>query len=66
MKNKKKQNTIYRVMQSVFSALIGVQSKKNMEEDFNTGKLHHYVITGIIVVTVFVIVLYALVSYILS
>lgn len=46
--------------------MLGVQSRKNMEKDFTTGKIQHYVIAGIITVILVILILYNLVKYISS
>ena len=54
------------ILLSVLSAMIGVQSDKNRERDFNQGKLSHYIVVGVIVVIVFVFTLIAIVNNILE
>lgn len=63
MPNKKK-FPIIKILQSVFSALLGVQSDKYMKQDFETGKLHHYVIVGIIIVIIIMLILFAIVKFV--
>ncbi len=41
--------SFFRVLQSVFAALFGIQSKKNMEADFAQGKLVYYLIMAIVI-----------------
>lgn len=64
MSNKK--SNVFRILQTILSAMLGVQSRKNMEKDFTTGKIQHYVIAGIITVILVILILYNLVKYISS
>ena len=58
--------TKLQVAQSVGAALIGVQSSKNRERDFNTGKPLHFVIGGLIGTLVFILIIWLLVQYLLA
>lgn len=46
--------TLLRTLRSVSAAFIGVQSKKNMEEDFTSDNTKNFIIAGIIMVLVFI------------
>jgi hypothetical protein len=46
--------------------MIGVQSNKNRERDFNSGKFWHFFIAGFIVLTGFVSVVWLAVKLLLS
>jgi len=50
---------------SVGSAFIGVQSNKNRERDFTKGKASHFIIVGVVCVTIFIAGLIAVVSFVL-
>lgn len=54
------------VVQSVGAALIGVQSAKNRERDFESGKPGDYILIGIIAVALFVLTLVGIVKWILA
>jgi len=56
--------TIMQLIQSFFSALIGVQSEKNRERDFQQGSLKNFIITGIIGTVLFILVLVMIVSFV--
>lgn len=58
--------TKLQVAQSVGAALIGVQSSKNRERDFKTGKPLHFIVGGLIGTLVFVLVVWLLVQYVLA
>lgn len=64
MDKKPKKYNFIKVMQSVISALLGVQSHRNMEKDFTTGRIHHYVITGVVVLLLILIGLFLIVKLI--
>jgi hypothetical protein len=50
---------------SVGAAFFGVQSEKNRERDFTTGKLSHFIIAGLIAVVLFIACLIVIVSLVL-
>ncbi|OOE88990.1 DUF2970 domain-containing protein [Salinivibrio sharmensis] len=50
------------VMKSVIAALFGVQSQQNRERDFGHDSPAAYIITGVVMIGVFIAVLLALVS----
>ena len=58
--------TKLQVAQSVGAALIGVQSSKNRERDFSTGKPLHFVIGGLIGTLIFILIVWLLVQYLLA
>lgn len=58
--------TKLQVAQSVGAALIGVQSSKNRERDFKTGKPLHFIIGGLIGTGVFILIVWLLVQYVLA
>jgi len=53
------------VFKSVGAAFFGVQSNKNRERDFTQGKFSHFIVVGLIVVTLFIGSLVAVVSLVL-
>ena len=54
------------VAQSVGAAMIGVQSRRNRERDFTTGKPLHFVIGGLVGTAIFLLVVWLLVQYVLA
>jgi hypothetical protein len=42
------------VLLSALAGLIGIQSRKNQERDFNSGKFWHFFIAGAIVTVLFI------------
>tara|TARA_B110000238_G_scaffold179403_1_gene202647 strand:- start:1236 stop:1439 length:204 start_codon:yes stop_codon:yes gene_type:complete len=64
MTNNKK-NSVINTIKSVGAAFIGVQSDKKREQDFQQGKLSHFIIVGIAGVVVFISVLIVLVSLVI-
>ncbi len=62
-KDKQDQNiSILTLIQSVFAAAFGVQSKKNRERDFSQGKPAVFIAAGIIFAVVFILSVYAVVQ----
>jgi hypothetical protein len=53
------------IFKSIFTALIGVQSRRVYERDFTQGQPSSYIIISIIVVTFVILVLVGLVQLIL-
>jgi hypothetical protein len=49
----------------VLSAFLGVQSNRNRERDFTHGKLGHFVLVGLVVTTLFVLLVAGVVSLVL-
>lgn len=58
--------SIKHTIKSVLSALIGVQSNKNREQDFTQGKFSHFVVIGIITAVLFVTLLIVIVDLVLA
>ena len=54
-----------RVLRSVLSAFLGVQSNRNRERDFTHGKLSHFVVVGLVVTTLFVLLVFGVVRLVL-
>ena len=55
---------ILQVVKSVLAAFIGVQSKKNREQDFTQGSITSYIVVGLIATVGFILTLVFLVSMI--
>lgn len=53
------------VVKSVGAAFFGVQTEANRRRDFTHGKLHHFVIVGLLATVVFVLVLAGIVHLVL-
>ena len=51
---------------SVAAAAFGVQSQKNRDRDFKTGKFSHFVIAGLIFVAVFILSIIIVVNLVLA
>lgn len=56
---------VWRVIRSVLQAMIGVQSERNRQQDFSSGKASHFIVVGICVVLVFILSLILLVKTIM-
>jgi len=58
--------TLLQTFKSVLWALIGVQSRENLVRDFSRGKASHFIITGLVFVSLFVLMLVLVVNLVLS
>ncbi len=54
-----------KVIKSVMSAMIGVQNKKNLQEDFSKSSPMPFIIAGIIMTLVFIFSVYFVVQLVL-
>lgn len=54
------------VLVSALSGLLGVQKKKNLERDFQSGKFWHFFIAGAIVTLLFMLAVWGAVQLLLS
>ena len=48
------------------AAFVGVQKKKNLEEDFAKSSATPFIVAGLLMVVVFVVVVYSVVQLVLS
>lgn len=55
-----------KIFKSVLSAMIGVQKKKNLEEDFSKSSATPFIIVGIIMTIVFIVAVWLVVQLALS
>lgn len=55
-----------KVFKSVLSAMIGVQNKKNLEEDFSKSSATPFIIVGIIMTLVFIVAIWFVVQLVLK
>ena len=56
----------FKIAKSVLSAMIGVQKKKNLEEDFSQQSAMPFIIVGIIMVLVFLVTIWVVVQLVLN
>ena len=54
------------VVFSTMAAAFGVQSKRSHERDFNHGNIWAFVVAGLIFTSVFIVVVYTIVSTVVS
>ncbi|GAA0407912.1 hypothetical protein GCM10009133_15570 [Cocleimonas flava] len=55
-----------RAIKSVMSAMIGVQKKKNLEEDFSKTTAMPFIVAGILMTIVFILAVWAVVNLALN
>ncbi len=58
--------TFWQTLMSVLASFFGVQSERNRERDFQTGRPLHYVLTGLLMAALFVLMVILLVRWALS
>lgn len=62
----RKKPSLWRVIQSVAASLLGVQSNKNRERDFQHGSPGQYIVVGLIAVVLFILAIVLVVNLVLS
>ncbi len=55
-----------RIMKSVLFAMIGVQKKKNLKEDFSKSSATPFIIVGIVMTLLFILAVWGVVQFALS
>jgi hypothetical protein len=60
--NNSKTPGFWQVMKSTAAAAFGVQSSKNLHNDFQHGKAIHFIIAGIIFAAIFLFVVFSFVK----
>ena len=55
-----------RVIKSVMSAMIGVQKKENLKEDFSKNSATPFIVAGIIMTLLFILAVWAVVQLALN
>ncbi len=58
--------SFWQIVTSVLASFLGVQSSKNRERDFQHGKPGHFIIIGLVLTTVFVLVVWGVVQLVLK
>ena len=58
--------SLIKIILSILSSFIGIQSDKNRNRDFNSNKPFHFIITGIILTFIFIFALYYLVNIVIN
>ncbi|MGB0936775.1 MAG: DUF2970 domain-containing protein [Colwellia sp.] len=61
----KNKQSLFSTLKSVSAAFVGVQSDKNRQDDFNQGKISHFIIAGIICTGIFIAGLVTVVSLVI-
>lgn len=64
--NNNKSPGVFRVIQSVLAAMIGIQSDQKRKEDFESGHWSHYIMAGVVMVVIFIFTLIYIVNSILE
>ncbi len=55
-----------KIILSILSSFIGIQSNKNRERDFSSNKPITFIITGILLTFFFILSLYSIVNYLVE
>jgi len=58
--------TVFTILRSALSGLIGIQKKENLERDFESGRFWHFFIAGGIVTLLFMVAVWFAVSTMLA
>jgi len=56
----------FKIIKSVLFAMIGVQKRKNLEEDFSKQSVIPFIIAGILMTIVFVLTIWLVVQFVLG
>ena len=56
----------FNAIKSVMAAFVGVQKKKNLEDDFTKSSATPFIVAGILMAIIFVISIYTVVQLILN
>lgn len=57
---------LVKIILSILSSFIGIQSNKNRERDFSSNKPITFIITGILLTLFFILLLYSIVDYLVE
>jgi len=63
---KQRVTRFFRIIQSVLAAMVGIQSDKNREKDFENGNIGSYVFAAITVVVIFIFTLILIVNFVVE
>ena len=63
--NQPKKLGFFNIVKSTLAAALGVQSRKNLSDDFQHGKPTHFIIAGIIFTLIFLMTVIGLVKLVL-
>lgn len=66
MTDEEKKPSFWQMINSVLAAFFGVQSSKVRQRDFSKGNPWHFIVIGIILTTIFVLVVYGVVHLVLA
>lgn len=62
----KKAPGLLQIIQSVLAAMVGIQSDKNRQADFESGYIGNYIFVGIVMVFIFIFTIISVVDSILE
>lgn len=58
--------SIWQIVSSSFWAAFGVQSSRNRRRDFSRGRAIHFILAGVVLTTLFVLLMVMIVNLVLS
>ena len=61
-----KEPSLLDVLYSVLASMFGVQSNRNREKDFTHGRPYQYIIIGLLVTTVFILIVWGVVQLVMK
>ena len=66
MTKRPKKPRFWQIVLSTMAAAFGVQSRKNLEQDFTYGNIYVYVVAGLVFTTLFVLAVLVVVKIVLA
>lgn len=58
--------TNFSILKSAMAAMVGIQSNKNRERDFQSGKFWHFIIAGGIVTILFIATVFLMMKWVMA
>jgi ABC-type glycerol-3-phosphate transport system permease component len=66
MSSQSKKPSFWKIVLSTMAAAFGVQTKKNLEEDFKHGSIYAYIAAGVIFTSLFIVIVFMVVQAVLK
>ncbi|KPV40590.1 hypothetical protein AN478_05270 [Thiohalorhabdus denitrificans] len=66
MEESRKRPSLPQVIGSVLAAMFGVQSRRNQERDFGSGRAAPYIVAGLVMTLLFVLAIWSVVQLVLG
>jgi hypothetical protein len=66
MSSPSKKPSFWKILLSTMAAAFGVQTRKNLEKDFNHGSIYPYIVAGLIFTILFITIVFMVVQAVLK